>query len=76
MVLTLFIILIGGLALGVPIAVALGFATIFPGLTNPAFPFAGLCHPEYSECARQHANAGHPSFILSGNIMTKGKISE
>lgn len=38
MVLTLFLILLGGLAVGIPIAVALGFAMIFPGLTDPGFP--------------------------------------
>ncbi len=77
MVLTLFIILIGGLALGVPIAVALGFATIFPGLTNPAFP-ASLAYVIRNIVSALDSTPmlAIPLFILSGNIMTKGKISD
>ncbi|KUK62225.1 MAG: TRAP dicarboxylate transporter, DctM subunit [Synergistales bacterium 58_81] len=77
MVMPLFLILLGGLALGIPIAVALGFATIFPGLTTPGFPAS----VEY--VVRNVVSAldstpmlAIPLFILSGNIMTKGKISD
>ena len=77
MVMPLFLILLGGLALGIPIAVALGFATIFPGLTNPGFPAS----VEY--VVRNVVSAldstpmlAIPLFILSGNIMTKGRISD
>jgi C4-dicarboxylate transporter DctM subunit len=77
MVLTLFLILIGGLALGVPIAVALGFATIFPGLTNPGFP-ASLAYVIRNIVSALDSTPmlAIPLFILSGNIMTKGKISD
>jgi len=77
MVMPLFLILLGGLALGIPIVVALGFATIFPGLTTPGFPAS----VEY--VVRNVVSAldstpmlAIPLFILSGNIMTKGKISD
>ena len=77
MVLTLFLILLGGLALGVPIAVALGFATIFPGLTTPGFP-ASLAYVVRNivSALDNTPMLAIPLFILSGNIMTKGKISD
>lgn len=77
MVFTLFLILIGGLALGVPIAVALGFATIFPGLTLPGFP-ASMAYIVRNMVSALDSTPmlAIPLFILSGNIMTKGKISD
>ena len=77
MVLTLLLILLGGLALGVPIAVALGFATIFPGLTTPGFP-ASLAYVVRNIVSALDSTPmlAIPLFILSGNIMTKGKISD
>ena len=77
MVLTLFLILLAGLALGVPIAVALGFATIFPGLTIPGFP-ASLAYVVRNIVSALDSTPmlAIPLFILSGNIMTKGKISD
>lgn len=77
MVMTLFLILVCGLALGVPIAVALGFATIFPGLTTPGFP-ASLAYVIRNIVSALDSTPmlAIPLFILSGNIMTKGKISD
>jgi len=76
MVLTMFLILLAGLFLGIPIVVALGFSTLLPGLTIPGFPAS----VEY--VIRNIVSAldstpmlAIPLFILSGNIMTKGKIS-
>lgn len=77
MVVTLFLILVCGLALGVPIAVALGFATIFPGLTTPGFP-ASIAYVIRNIVSALDSTPmlAIPLFILSGNIMTKGKISD
>lgn len=76
MVLTMFLILLAGLFLGIPIVVALGFSTMLPGITIPGFPAS----VEY--VIRNIVSAldstpmlAIPLFILSGNIMTKGKIS-
>ena len=77
MVLTLFLILLGGLAVGIPIAVALGFATIFPGLTDPGFPASvGYIIRNVVSALDSTPMLAIPLFILSGNIMTKGKISD
>lgn len=74
---TMFIILLVGLVLGVPIVVSLGLATIFPGILNPGFV------GNISFVVRNMVNAidstpilAIPLFILSGDIMTKGKISD
>lgn len=74
---TMFIILLVGLALGIPIVVSLGLATIFPGILNPGFV------GNISFVVRNMVNAidstpilAIPLFILSGDIMTKGKISD
>lgn len=74
---TMFIILLVGLLLGVPIVVSLGLATIFPGILNPSFV------GNISFVVRNMVNAidstpilAIPLFILSGDIMTKGKISD
>lgn len=77
MVLTLFLILLGGLVLGIPIAVALGFATIFPGLTDPGFP-ASVAYIIRNVVSALDSTPmlAIPLFILSGNIMTKGRISD
>lgn len=77
MVFTLFLILIVGLALGVPIAVALGFATIFPGISLPGFP-ASMAYIVRNVVSALDSTPilAIPLFILSGNIMTKGKISD
>ncbi len=77
MVLTLFLILLGGLAVGIPIAVALGFATIFPGLTDPGFP-ASVAYIVRNVVSALDSTPmlAIPLFILSGNIMTKGRISD
>lgn len=77
MAFTLFLILLGGLALGVPIAVALGFATIFPGLSLPGFP-ASMAYIIRNIVSALDSTPmlAIPLFILSGNIMTKGKISD
>jgi len=73
----MFIILLVGLVLGVPIVVSLGLATIFPGILNPSFV------GNISFVVRNMVNAidstpilAIPLFILSGDIMTKGKISD
>jgi len=73
----MFIILLVGLALGIPIVVSLGLATILPGLLNPHFV------GNISFVVRNMVNAidntpilAIPLFILSGDIMTKGKISD
>ena len=73
----MFIILLVGLVLGVPIVVSLGLATIFPGILNPGFV------GNISFVVRNMVNAidstpilAIPLFILSGDIMTKGKISD
>lgn len=77
MAITMFIILLVGLVLGVPIVVSLGLATIFPGILNPGFV------GNISFVVRNMVNAidstpilAIPLFILSGDIMTKGKISD
>ncbi|GAB1398952.1 hypothetical protein MASR2M79_08950 [Aminivibrio sp.] len=77
MVLTLFLILLGGLAVGIPIAVALGFAMIFPGLTDPGFP-ASVAYIVRNMVSALDSTPmlAIPLFILSGNIMTKGRISD
>ena len=77
MVLTLFLILLGGLAVGIPIAVALGFAMIFPGLTDPGFP-ASVAYIVRNVVSALDSTPmlAIPLFILSGNIMTKGRISD
>ena len=73
----MFVILLVGLALGIPIVVSLGLATIFPGVLNPNFV------GNISFVVRNMVNAidstpilAIPLFILSGDIMTKGKISD
>ena len=73
----MFVILLVGLALGIPIVVSLGLATIFPGVLNPSFV------GNISFVVRNMVNAidstpilAIPLFILSGDIMTKGKISD
>ena len=77
MAIQMFIILLLGLLLSIPIAVSLGLATVFPGLLNPHF--AG----NIQFVVRNMVNAvdstpmlAIPLFILSGDLMTKGKISE
>lgn len=77
MAIQMFLVLIIGLVLGIPIAVALGFATILPYLANPSF----AANVQY--VIRNIVNAldstpilAIPLFILSGNVMTKGKISD
>ncbi|MGI6784740.1 MAG: TRAP transporter large permease [Aminivibrio sp.] len=77
MVFTLFFVLLGGLILGVPIAVALGFATILPGITIPGFP-ASMAYIVRNVVSALDSTPmlAIPLFILSGNIMTKGKISD
>lgn len=77
MVAILFGILLGGLALGVPIAVALGFATLYPGLVSPSFP-ASVAYVIRNIVSALDSTPmlAIPLFILSGNIMTKGKISD
>ena len=73
----MFVILLVGLALGIPIVVSLGLATIFPGVLNPNFV------GNISFVVRNMVNAidstpilAIPLLILSGDIMTKGKISD
>ncbi len=77
MAIMMFVVLLFSLALGIPIVVSLGLATIFPGLLNPHF--AG----NISFVVRNMVNAidsttilAIPLFILSGDIMTRGKISD
>ncbi len=70
-------LLLFGLLISVPIAVSLGIATIFPGLLNPHF--AGNIQFVIRGMVSALDNTpmlAIPLFILSGDIMTKGKISE
>lgn len=77
MVMLLFVILLVGLIVGIPIAVALGFATIFPALMHPGFPAnVGYVIRSIVSALDSTPVLAIPLFILSGNIMTKGKISE
>ncbi|MCF4150932.1 TRAP transporter large permease [Dethiosulfovibrio sp. F2B] len=77
MILSMILILLGGLLLGIPIAVALGFSTILPSLMDSAFTanvqYVVRCVVSALDSTPMLAI---PLFILSGNIMTKGKISE
>lgn len=77
MIVSLFLILLVGLLLGIPIAVALGFATIFPSIIHAGFP-ANMSYVIRSMVSALDNTPmlAIPLFILSGNIMTKGKISE
>lgn len=70
-------VLLGGLILGIPIAVALGFSTILPSLLDSAFT-ANVQYVVRSVVSALDSTPmlAIPLFILSGNIMTKGKISE
>ncbi|PIE54539.1 MAG: C4-dicarboxylate ABC transporter permease [Dethiosulfovibrio peptidovorans] len=73
----MLIILLFGLILGVPIVVALGFATILPSLFDPSFT-ANIQYVIRSIVSSLDSTPmlAIPLFILSGNIMTRGKISE
>lgn len=77
MILSMILILLGGLILGIPIAVALGFSTILPSLLDSAFT-ANVQYVVRSVVSALDSTPmlAIPLFILSGNIMTKGKISE
>ncbi|MCG0276488.1 MAG: TRAP transporter large permease [Thermosediminibacteraceae bacterium] len=77
MAIQMFAILIVGLLLSVPIAVSLGLATIYPGILNPNF--AGSVQFVIRNMVSALDSTpilAIPMFILSGDIMTKGKISE
>ncbi|KYO68077.1 TRAP transporter large permease [Thermovenabulum gondwanense] len=77
MAIQMFIILLAGLLLSIPIAVSLGLATIYPGIMNPHF--AGSIQFVIRNMVSALDSTpilAIPMFILSGDIMTKGKISE
>ena len=77
MIASLFAILLVGLIFGIPIAVALGFATIFPALVHAGFPASlSFVIRGIVSALDNTPMLAIPLFILSGNIMTKGKISE
>lgn len=77
MAILMFVIMLAGLLLSIPIAVALGLATIYPSLANPAFA-ANIEYVIRNIVAALDSTPtlAIPLFILSGNIMTKGKISD
>ncbi len=73
----LFIIFFALLLIGLPIGATMGVAAMLPGLLDFWFPAA----PDYIVRAFINGVNGFPllavpMFILSGNIMAKGKISE
>lgn len=77
MAIYMFVILVSGLILGIPIAVSLGLSNIFPSLVNTNFP--GNIHfviRGMVSALDSTPTLAIPLFILSGDIMTRGKISE
>ncbi len=73
-----FIVMLLCLILGIPLLVSLGLATMLPGLLNPRFVAGNI-----NFVIRNMVNAldntpilAIPLFILAGDIMTRGKISE
>lgn len=73
-----FVVMLICLLLGIPLLVSLGLATMMPGLLNPRFVAGNI-----NFVIRNMVNAldntpilAIPLFILAGDIMTRGKISE
>lgn len=73
-----FLAMLVCLVLGIPLLVSLGLATMLPGLLNPRFVAGNI-----NFVIRNMVNAldstpilAIPLFILAGDIMTRGKISE
>lgn len=65
------------LVAGVPIVIAIGLATIIPGLIDPTFAANGqFVLRNIIAGANNTPLLALPLFILSGSIMSKGKISE
>lgn len=65
------------LLLGVPIVIAIALATMMPGLIEPNFAASGLfVLRNIVSGANSTPLLALPLFILSGAIMSKGKISE
>lgn len=65
------------LVLGAPIAVALLFAALMPSIVNPAFAAdAGFAFRTIITSMDSFVFLAIPMFILSGNLMAKGGISD
>jgi C4-dicarboxylate transporter DctM subunit len=73
---TIFLVFVVTLALGIPIAVALGFTALSATILNPSLPAnAEYVFRSMITALDSYSLLAIPLFILSGNIMAKGGIS-
>lgn len=72
-----FLVFVVCLILGAPIAVALLFAALMPGIVNPTWTAdAGFAFRTIITSMDSFVFLAIPMFILSGNLMAKGGISD
>ena len=77
MISVVIIVLVLGLILGLPIALAILLASLSVAVTNPSFTAdAMFCFRTMVTALDSYALLAIPLFILSGNIMAKGGISD
>lgn len=77
MTLSIAIVFLLLLVVGTPIVIAIGMTTMLPGLTDPSFPgTVSFIVRNIVAGANSTALLALPLFIVSGNIMSKGGISD
>lgn len=73
---SVFLVFVITLALGIPIAIALGFTALSASIFNPALPAdAVYAFRSMITALDSYSLLAIPLFVLSGNIMAKGGIS-